>query len=79
MATRLDAHREKAAELGSEARVELKDGKEVFHPNIFIKIVDGGVRIYSEQEGSEVEGITLPDAALLPTKKHITYLLGTAS
>ena len=75
MATRLADIRSREAGIVTEKRVELKDSKgEVFHPNVFVELVDDGVRMWTE----DGQGIVIPDAALADLKKRLTYLLGTA-
>ena len=75
MATRLADIRSREAGIVTEKRVELKDSGEVFHPNIFVELIDDGVRMWTE----DGQGIVIPDAALADLKKRLTYLLGTAT
>ena len=75
MATRLEDIRARELDIVVEKRVELVDAaKEVFHPNIFVELVDDGLRLWTE----DGQGIVLPDAALASLKARLTYLLGSA-
>ena len=78
MATCLEDIRTQLDTLNSELRSEIKNSGEPCQPNVFITLAPDGVRIYSEHEGTEVEGITIPDGALGSLKTRLTYLLGTA-
>lgn len=69
--TRLECFREQKSGLCSEAHCELKDEEDKsFHPNLFMDIVDDGLKIWSEDGGN----VVLPDNALKAAESRITYL-----
>ena len=74
MATRLEDYRDHKSRMTVDSRVELKDGQEVFKPNLFIEIVDEGIRIWGENG----ESITLPDKAIPALKKRLAWMTATA-
>lgn len=71
--TRLEDFRTRKAGLCEERCCELKtENGQPFHPNLFMDLVDDGLKIWVEDGGS----VVLPDDALGPANSRLTYLLG---
>ncbi len=71
--TRLECFRSRKSELCGESCFELKtENEQPFKPNLFMNIVDEGLKIWSEDGGS----VVLPDDALKALKTRVIYLTG---
>ena len=69
--TRLECFRSRKSELCGESCFELKtENEQPFKPNLFMNIVDEGLKIWSEDGGS----VVLPDDALKAAESRLKYL-----